>query len=164
MGIPLNIDWQQILLHVFNFVILVGGLYFLLYNPIRKFIAKREEHYRKLDEEANAKLASAQKYDAEAKARFESAGNEIREKRMEAETKLNSYIAAQMKEADAKAEKLVADAKKAAQEQKQEILDSAKKDILLLTREAAIKIISPDTDEAYRRFLDAAERDEDHDE
>ena len=83
---------------------------------------------------------------------------------MEAETKLNSYIAAQMKEADAKAEKLVADAKKAAQEQKQEILDSAKKDILLLTREAAIKIISPDTDEAYRRFLDAAERDEDHDE
>ena len=69
-----------------------------------------------------------------------------------------------MKEADAKAEKLVADAKKAAQEQKQEILDSAKKDILLLTREAAIKIISPDTDEAYRRFLDAAERDEDHDE
>ena len=59
MGIPLNIDWQQILLHVFNFVILVGGLYFLLYNPIRKFIAKREEHYRKLDEEANAKLASA---------------------------------------------------------------------------------------------------------
>ena len=106
----------------------------MLYNPIRKFIAKREEHYRKLDEEANAKLASAQKYDAEAKARFESADNEIREKRMEAETKLNSYIAAQMK------------------------------DILLLTREAAIKIISPDTDEAYRRFLDAAERDEDHDE
>ena len=50
MGIPLNIDWQQILLHVFNFVILVGGLYFLLYNPIRKFIAKREEHYRKLDD------------------------------------------------------------------------------------------------------------------
>lgn len=84
----------------------------MLYNPIRKFIAKREEHYRKLDEEANAKLASAQKYDAEAKARFESADNEIREKRMEAETKLNNYIAAQMKEADAKAEKLVADAKK----------------------------------------------------
>ena len=36
MGIPLNIDWHQILLHLFNFLILVGGLYFLLYNPIRK--------------------------------------------------------------------------------------------------------------------------------
>ena len=25
MNIPLNIDWQQILLHFFNFSILVGG-------------------------------------------------------------------------------------------------------------------------------------------
>ena len=32
MNIPLNIDWQQILLHVLNFVILFGGLYFLLYK------------------------------------------------------------------------------------------------------------------------------------
>ena len=29
-NIPLNIDWQQILLHFFNFSILVGGLYLLL--------------------------------------------------------------------------------------------------------------------------------------
>ena len=26
MGVPLNIDWQQILLHLFNFVLLAGGL------------------------------------------------------------------------------------------------------------------------------------------
>ena len=26
MNIPLNIDWQQILLHLFNFTILAGGL------------------------------------------------------------------------------------------------------------------------------------------
>ncbi len=32
MNIPLNIDWQQILLHLLNFVILAGGLYFLLYQ------------------------------------------------------------------------------------------------------------------------------------
>ena len=30
MGVPLNIDWQQILLHAFNLVILAGGLYLLL--------------------------------------------------------------------------------------------------------------------------------------
>ena len=41
---PLNIDWQQILLHALNFVILVGGLYFLLFNPVKKFMAKREEY------------------------------------------------------------------------------------------------------------------------
>ena len=32
MNIPLNIDWQQILLHLLNFAILAGGLYLLLYR------------------------------------------------------------------------------------------------------------------------------------
>ena len=33
-GLPLNIDWQQILLHLFNFTILFGALYILyLYIP-----------------------------------------------------------------------------------------------------------------------------------
>ena len=39
---PLNIDWQQILLHLLNFAILAGGLYFLLYAPVKSFMAKRE--------------------------------------------------------------------------------------------------------------------------
>ena len=38
MNIPLNIDWQQILLHFFNFSILVGGLYLLLFKPVKSFI------------------------------------------------------------------------------------------------------------------------------
>lgn len=38
---PLNIDWQQILLHLLNFLILGVGLYLLLYKPVRKFM-KRE--------------------------------------------------------------------------------------------------------------------------
>lgn len=38
MNIPLNIDWQQILLHFFNFSILVGGLYLLLFKPVKRFM------------------------------------------------------------------------------------------------------------------------------
>lgn len=38
MNIPLNIDWQQILLHLFNFSILVGGLYLLLFKPVKNFM------------------------------------------------------------------------------------------------------------------------------
>ena len=52
MQIPLNIDWQQILLHLFNFTILAGGLYLLLYRPVKNFIKKREEHYQSLDQAA----------------------------------------------------------------------------------------------------------------
>lgn len=43
MNIPLNIDWQQILLHLFNFAILVGGLYLLLYNPVKNS-SRREKN------------------------------------------------------------------------------------------------------------------------
>ena len=42
MGVPLNIDWQQILLHMFNLIILTGGLYFLLYQPVTAFMKKRQ--------------------------------------------------------------------------------------------------------------------------
>ena len=42
MSIPLNIDWQQILLHLFNFAILAGGLYLLLYKPVKRFMEQRE--------------------------------------------------------------------------------------------------------------------------
>ena len=59
MNIPLNIDWQQIILHLLNFAILAGGLYFLLYHPVRKFMDQREEHYRQMENEAQQRLDQA---------------------------------------------------------------------------------------------------------
>ena len=61
MNIPLNIDWQQILLHVLNFVILFGGLYFLLYKPVKNFMAKREAHYAEMAQKAQSELDSAKR-------------------------------------------------------------------------------------------------------
>ena len=43
---PLGIDFAQIFLHLFNVVILFGGLYFILYSPVKKFMDKREEYYK----------------------------------------------------------------------------------------------------------------------
>ena len=60
MNIPLNIDWQQILLHFFNFSILVGGLYLLLFKPVKDFMAKREQHYQAIDDDAAAKQREAE--------------------------------------------------------------------------------------------------------
>lgn len=57
---PLNIDWRQILLHLLNFAILAGGLYFLLYRPVKDFMAKRERHYRDIDERAEKTLRDAE--------------------------------------------------------------------------------------------------------
>ena len=59
-GLPLNVDWQQILLHLFNFTILFGALYILLYKPVRDFMENREKHYADIDSKANQALADAE--------------------------------------------------------------------------------------------------------
>ena len=61
MNIPLNIDWQQILLHLLNFVILAGGLYLLLYKPVKTFMEKRQQYYQEQDAKAAKTLADAEK-------------------------------------------------------------------------------------------------------
>ena len=58
---PLNINIQQILLHLLNFVILFAILYFLLYNPVKKFMEKRTEEYKKMDDSAKQNLAEAER-------------------------------------------------------------------------------------------------------
>ena len=65
MNIPLNIDWQQILLHLLNFVILAGGLYLLLYKPVKTFMEKRQQYYQEQDAKAAKTLADAEKTMAE---------------------------------------------------------------------------------------------------
>ena len=49
MNIPLNIDWQQILLHLFNFAILAAGSICCSTKPVRQFMEKREAHYREME-------------------------------------------------------------------------------------------------------------------
>lgn len=65
MSIPLNIDWQQILLHLFNFAILAGGLYLLLYKPVKQFMEQREADYRKAHDAAQAAQAQAEQLKAD---------------------------------------------------------------------------------------------------
>ena len=59
---PLNIDLLQILLHVLNFVILAGGLSFLLFKPVNKFLEERKKHFD--DAENEIKVQAKQNEDA----------------------------------------------------------------------------------------------------
>ena len=58
---PLNIDIQQILLHMLNFAILFAALYFLLYKPVKKFMDNRDKYYDELDEKYKSSLSEAEK-------------------------------------------------------------------------------------------------------
>ena len=82
---PLNIDFQQILLHWMNLAILTGGLYVLLYKPVKQFMDKREAHYQELERQAADKLAQAEQLKAERQAQLDQAGEEIRQARAKAQ-------------------------------------------------------------------------------
>ena len=77
LNVPLNIDWHQILLHLFNFTILAGGLYLLLYKPVKDFMDKRTAYYQGLEDAANEKLSHASALEADYQSRMDSAEDEI---------------------------------------------------------------------------------------
>lgn len=51
-SLPLGLDFIEILLHMLNLLILVLGVRFLLYKPIKKFMEKREAEYIANEESA----------------------------------------------------------------------------------------------------------------
>ena len=65
----LGIDFLQIFLHLFNIILLFGGLYIILYKPVKDFMEKREAHYRKMDEDAAETMKAAN----EAREKYEKA-------------------------------------------------------------------------------------------
>lgn len=154
-NIPLNIDWQQILLHLFNFAILCGGLYFLLYGPVKKFMDARTEAYRKMDEEAKQKIEKAEAVEAEYQERLGKVDAEIDELRAKAAKDAELRAQASVEQARKDAEKVIADAKNTAMQERKKILDSAQKEIINMAVEATEKILA---DDAYEQFLNAAER------
>lgn len=153
--IPLNIDWQQILLHLLNFVILVGGLYFLLYSPVKKFMQKRKEHYDKMDNDAKTNLANAKQKEEEIDEKLNNLDVLLQNKRKQAETELADYKAKQIAEANLEAEAIIAKAQVSAKHEREKLLDSANKEIKDLVTEATKKVVSSSTSEIFDQFLES---------
>lgn len=140
-GIPLNIDWQQILLHFFNFALLAAGLYFLLYAPVKKFMDKRTAEYEAMNKEAEDKLQEAKDIKATYEQQLANASDEIRVKKNEADKKAQDSALTIISSAQEKADKILADAKDSAELERKKIIDSAKTDIAQLAAEAAEKVV-----------------------
>ena len=164
MNLPLGINFQQIFLHILNLALLTMGLYFLLYNPVKKFFIKREEYYKKIDDDANKKLESAESLERKASARLSGIDDEIAKKRKKSDLEIEEYLKKQIDEANEKAEKIISTAKMKAENERNEILHNADKDIINMTKEATAKIIYNSQDEAFASFLDAVERKAENDE
>ena len=84
-NLPLNIDIQQIFLHLLNFTLLLAGLYFLLYEPVKKFMGKRTAYYEDLDRQATEKLEEARRVRRTYEDKLDEAEEEIRRQSEEAQ-------------------------------------------------------------------------------
>ena len=107
MNMPLNIDWQQILLHLFNFSILAGGLYLLLYRPVKNFMKKREAYYQSMDQQARQDRERASQLQKEYHARLDAVGDEIAQRRAAAQKELEQFRAQQIDAAQREAGEIV---------------------------------------------------------
>lgn len=163
-SVPLNIDWQQILLHAFNFIILAVGLGLLLYNPIRKFMKKREDSYKEAAQKAKDSLEESKRLDGEVEKRKAEIDKEVKEYRSEQIERVNADAGEQLSRANEHAEKLVAEAEEKAARRKEEILAESQREItnmvLLATEKITGTSATPEGDSRlYDGFLSTVNQD-----
>ena len=154
---PLNIDLQQILLHWMNLAILTGGLYFLLFKPVKQFMEKREAHYRELDRQAADKLAQAEQLKYDCQAKLARADEEIHQERVKAQQAVQQAAQDQLAQAEEQARHIVAKAKAEAEQSRERALRESQEELRELAAKAARKLaVKPGTD-VFDQFLDLTE-------
>ena len=162
MQIPLNIDWQQILLHLFNFTILAGGLYLLLYRPVKNFIKKREEHYQSLDQAAQKDREEARQMAEDYKARLSEVDKEIAEKKRQAQKEMDQLRQQELEQTRQQADTLLAQARAATQQEHDAMVAKASKELTEMVVNAAERIALKSQGDPYGQFLDLVEGEENH--
>ena len=153
---PLNIDWQQILLHLLNFVILAGGLYFLLYKPVEDFMGKRAAQYRELDEQARRDREEAAAMHKDAQEKLDALHEEIAQLRIKAGDEVEAERQQMISEARAEARRILDTAGKTAEQRSKKAIADMNEEIRDLAMDAVRKMMMAD-ENALDRFLDATE-------
>lgn len=162
MSIPLNIDWQQILLHLFNFAILAGGLYLLLYRPVKKFMEQRQAHYESMHQQAQQDREQAEKLKAEYEDKLSQVETAITQRKAEAEQELSQLRSQRVAEAKQEAEAILDKARENAKREQEELVSNASKELVDMAVTAAEKIALGADGDPYEQFLNLAERRSSH--
>ncbi len=160
---PLNIDILQILLHILNFLILVGGLTLLLFKPINKFLEQRRTYFEKEEQRLRENTAETERLQAEYEQKLKEADEKITEMRIAAEKETSEISKKTLADAKEKANAIILAAEKDAENRKEHILDSAQTEIGELVVTATQKLLSdtvtPERNSAlYDEFIRLADK------
>ena len=156
---PLNIDPQQILLHLFNLVLLFGILYLLLYKPVHDFMEKREEEYRKRDKDTKDALEAANALKAEYEDKVAKAEKDIAIERANLGAKAEADREMIISDAHERASDIINDAREKAQKEHDRLIARAQTEITEYVSRAAEKIVmKEDTlEDDFDAFFESAE-------
>lgn len=159
MNLPLNIDWQQILLHLFNFVLLFAILYFLLYKPVKDFMEKRTEYYKKLDDDAKANLEIAENTKKDYAEKLAKVDVEISEKKETARKEIEEESEIKIRQAEKKAEQILSEARQKSDSEHAKMIKEAQNEISDMIISATERIaLQASTSESFEQFLTVVER------
>lgn len=154
---PLNINFQQICLHLFNFVLLFMILYLLLYRPVKNFFEKRRAHYEEMDRQAARKVEEGEAVRLRYTESLQGVDGEIRELREKAVREAEEQRKTILARANEEAARIIEQAKAVAEHEKKRILSETNQDISRMVTNATAKIVFPDMESAYDSFLDTVE-------
>lgn len=164
-NIPLNIDYQQIFLHLLNFTLLFAIMYFLLYKPVKNFMTKRQEYYEEMDKKAVANLKEAEEKKTEYTEKLEATEKEISEMRANAHKKISEENDKSIRLAKEEAEKILCNARESAEQERNKALESCNDEIRRMVADATEKLVLKSTaSDAYDQFLSAVRKGSDDDE
>ena len=125
-NLPLGLDGIKILLHLLNFLLLLGGVTFLVYKPVKKFIEKRQNEIIQQYENNERAKAEAEKLHSEYLEKLAKAESEIMIQRSEAERANHTIKENAVSEASQKAEEIISRAEIESQEIKRETISGIK--------------------------------------
>lgn len=157
MNLPLNINFQQVFLHMFNFIILTGGLYFLLYKPVKEFMEKRKAYYADLEKDTQEKMTQANLLKEQYEGKLAKADEEIREMKSAAARETQRNKEAEIARTKKEAQAILQKAQAQGEEEKERILAQAQGEIADMAAEATRKLLYKSSSEAFDEFLNRAE-------
>ena len=160
MGLPLNIDWQQILLHIFNFLILVGGLYLLLYKPVKNFMEKRKKYFSEMDEKAKAEKDSAELEKQKYLNKLKNAESEIEKMKTDSMQSAKKIADEYIEDAKLERDQIISNVKTQAETEKEKIFRKANSEIEVMVSEAVDKMLVKEGTDPLDEFLDRAEKED----
>ncbi len=139
---PVTIDWWTLILQSVNLLIVMGGLYFLLFKPIAGVIQRREKFVEDSLTHAASSKEEADKLLAEYKEQLKEARQEAQQIIEKASKDAEDYGRRKRVEADNEAQAILEKAKREIQVERERAVSAIRDEVATLAVAAAGKILN----------------------